>query len=114
MNRLIKSFAYAFNGWVTFFKTEANGQIHLVVAIFVISASFYFKLNSTEWIIILLCIGAVIAFEMVNSAIEKLCDLITTEKRPEIKFIKDVAAGAVLFVSVVAVIIGLIIFASKF
>jgi diacylglycerol kinase len=104
---------FALQGWRAFFGKETNGQIQLCVAIAVIIAGFIFQLNAFEWVIVLACVGLILALEMVNSAIEKLCDLVHPEKHPAIKFIKDVAAGAVLWASVVAVIIGLIIFLPK-
>jgi Diacylglycerol kinase len=59
---------------------------------------------------VLFCIGLVISLEMINSAIERYCDLVTTDFHPGIKVIKDVAAGAVLVASITSLIIGLIIF----
>lgn len=110
---LNKTFITAFNGISYFFKTERNGKIQAFVAAFVLLMGFYFSLSSIEWIFILLCIGTVLALEMMNSALEHLCNLVHYEYHPVIKTIKDVAAGAVLFASIISVIIGLIIFLPK-
>ena len=110
---LNKTFLTAFNGIRYFFKTERNGKIPACVAAFVLLTGFYFNLSSIEWIFILLCIGAVLGLEMVNSALEHLCNLVHNEYHPIIKTIKDLAAGAVLFTSIISVIIGLIIFLPK-
>ena len=110
---LNKTFINAFNGIQYFFKTERNGKIQAAVGLFVILAGFYFRLSSIEWIFILLCIGAVLSLEMLNSALEHLCNLVHNDHHPAIKIIKDVSAGAVLFASVISAMIGLIIFLPK-
>jgi diacylglycerol kinase len=110
---LNKTFINAFNGLQYFFKTERNGKIQAGIAIFVVLAGLYVKLSSFEWIITLLCIGTVLALEMANSALEQLCNLVHSEYHPAIKIIKDVAAGAVLLVSIISTAIGLIIFIPK-
>ncbi len=110
---LNKTFITAFNGIKYFFKTERNGKIQAYVAALVILAGLYFRLSSIEWIFILLCIGAVLALEMINSALEHLCNLVHKEYHPVIRTIKDVSAGAVLITSIISVLIGLIIFLPK-
>ncbi|MEP6466443.1 MAG: diacylglycerol kinase family protein [Parafilimonas sp.] len=110
---LNKTFINAFNGIQYFFKTERNGKIQASVAVLVVLAGFYVKLSSFEWIITLMCIGAVLSLEMLNSAVEQLCNMVHSEYHPIIKIIKDVAAGAVLAVSIISSIIGLIIFIPK-
>ena len=104
---------HAFQGWVYFFRKETNGQIQAVVALLVVAAGFVFQLAANEWPWILLCIGMVLSLEMVNTAIETLADRLHPEKHPEIKIVKDVAAGAVLWAAVISVIVGLIIFLPK-
>lgn len=114
MKRFIRSFSYALNGWKFFFITEKNGQIQLVIAIFVLVAGFIFHVSHTEWIIILLCMAMVLALEMTNSVLEKLVDFLHPAQHEHIKWIKDVAAGAVLWAAVLSAIIGGIIFLPKF
>ncbi|MEP6684144.1 MAG: diacylglycerol kinase family protein [Parafilimonas sp.] len=110
---LNRTFINAFNGIQYFFRTERNGKIQASVAIFVILAGFYVKLSAFEWIITLLCIGAVLSLEMLNTSLEYLCNIVHGEYHPVIKIIKDVAAGAVLAVSIISSVIGLIIFIPK-
>jgi diacylglycerol kinase len=71
---------------------------------------FYFQITTTEWIVILVISAVVLALEMVNSSIERLCDLYTTDKHKEIAKIKDISAGAVLVAAFFAAVIGTIIF----
>ena len=105
--------AFALQGWGHFFKKETNGQIQLMVALLVVIAGFIFHLSSHEWLWILLCIGLVLSLEMVNTAVETLANRLHPEKHADIKVVKDVAAGAVLWASVISVVIGGIIFLPK-
>lgn len=93
-----------------FFAHERNGKIQTVIGITVIVLGITTSISSFQWLLVLFCIGLVISLEMINSAIEKYCDLVTTDFHPGIKIIKDVAAGAVLVASIFSLIIGLIIF----
>lgn len=100
----------AIAGWYLFFSNETNGQIQAVIALLVVIAGFVFSINATEWIAVLLCIGLVIGLEMVNSALETLCDHLHPHRHESIRFIKDVAAGAVLWATVISIVVGLIVF----
>ncbi|HSK13223.1 MAG TPA: diacylglycerol kinase family protein [Phnomibacter sp.] len=101
---------YALQGWVHFFSHETNGRIQAVVAIVVSIAGWVFQISPQEWLWILLCTGLVISLEMVNTAIETLADRLHPDRHPEIKIVKDVAAGAVLWAAIMSVVIGVIIF----
>jgi diacylglycerol kinase len=113
MKRFIKSLGYALNGLRLFFSKEQNGQLQAIVSILVIIAGFVFKLSLYEWVIILVCIALVLALEMMNSVIEKLIDHLHPHRHQQIKWIKDVAAGAVLWAAIISAVIGAIIFIPK-
>jgi undecaprenol kinase/diacylglycerol kinase (ATP) len=110
---LINTFTNAFNGLKYFFRTERNGKIQAAVSIVTVIAGLCLHLSAFEWIITFLCISMVLVLEMLNSGLEHLCNLVHGEYHPLIKIIKDVAAGAVLFASIISLIIGLIIFLPK-
>ncbi|RYD59455.1 MAG: diacylglycerol kinase family protein [Sphingobacteriales bacterium] len=110
MANFIDNVRYALDGIQSFFRTERNGRRQGLIAIIIIMLGFAFKIDPKEWLWVLGCIALVISLEMVNSAIEKVCNLITTDYSPAIKTIKDIAAGAVLFSAIIAVAIGSIIF----
>jgi len=76
----------------------------------VITAGVLCDINRIEWLIILLCIAMVIALEMINSALEKLSDLVEPNYNPTIKIVKDVGAAAVLWSVIISIVIGLVIF----
>jgi diacylglycerol kinase (ATP) len=112
MNRLIKSFRFAIQGFHSALSNQVNLRIHLAVSMGVIIAGFAFRVSATEWCVLLLCMGLVISLELINTAIEKLVDMVSPEWKQQAGQIKDVAASAVLIVSLVALIIGLIIFSN--
>jgi diacylglycerol kinase len=114
MNHFLKGFVYAYNGIVVFFRHERNGRIQLLIAVLVVLLGLLFSISLFEWIILLLCIASVISLEMVNSAIEKLCNLVHPKYHPAVKVIKDISAAAVLWFSMISAIIGIIIFLPKF
>lgn len=109
MNR-IRAFKYAFCGLYIGFKREVHLRIHFSVMVLVILMGYYFNITTPEWIAVLVCSGLVIASELINSAIEKACDLVSKEKNMEIKYVKDVSAAAVLILALMAIVIGSMIF----
>ena len=111
--KLIKSFTYAWAGITSCFKSESNFRIHLIAAITAILFAFLLNIAATEWIVICFCIVFVITIEMINTAIEKLCDLVYIEQHPVIKKVKDISAGAVLVSAIFSLITGCIIFLPK-
>lgn len=104
------AFRNAFHGMVSFFRNERNGKIQLAVAVFVLLISFLLEIQKTELLFILLCKAVVISLEMINSAIEKLCDMVEINHHPVIRLIKDVSAAAVFWSVIFSVITGFIIF----
>lgn len=113
VNRFIKSFGNAARGIAYLFKSQPNARIELIMAIFVIIAGFLFEIHSYEWISILLCIALVLGLEGINTAIETFLNKVHPGFDSEIGKAKDVAAGAVLIASIVAAIIGFVIFAPR-
>lgn len=107
-------FGYAFNGIKEAFLRERNFRIHLYITSIVLILSFYFQLNVTEWILILIAIYFVLVMELVNSLFERIIDYIKPEYHIQAKIIKDIAAGVVLLTASLSIIIGLIIFLPKF
>lgn len=111
-NRL-KSIGYAFKGMFLLLWTEASIKIQFFIALLVTAAGFYFNISPTEWMVQLLAIGLVMGVEGLNTAIEKLSDYIQPEHDQKIGVIKDISAGAVMIVSIIASIVGLVIYLPK-
>lgn len=96
-------------------KSEVNIRIHFCVAMIVLALAFILDFSIEKMCILLLTIGLVITTEMINSAIEFTLDAMFRNKySPLVGMAKDISAGAVMFTSVIAVIIGVILFCSEF
>jgi len=108
------SFKFAFQGVKLLFKEEHNSWIHLLLTVIAIILGVWLKISVLEWVLIVFCIGFVFVAEIINSAIENVCDFISPEKHSMIKRIKDLSAAAVLFSAVTSLIVGSLIFLPKF
>ena len=108
---LVSSLEFALTGILTAFKEERNMRKHAVTALVVILAGFVFQVSRIEWLFLLMSIFLVVAFEIINSAIENVVDLASHYHFSMLaKKAKDMAAGAVLVVSLLAAVIGALIF----
>jgi len=100
----MKKFIDAFNGIKIALKDKAVFT-QCVLAIMAIIGGIIIKLDTYEWLAFVICIGLVISLEIVNSCIEKTCDLISLEYNEKIKTIKDLARGAVLVASFASLVV---------
>lgn len=87
-----------------------NFRLQIVIGLFAAAAGFFFQLNFSEWVALILASGLVLIAEMANSSIEAMVDLITKERKAEAKKAKDIAAGMVLFSSGLSIVTGILIF----
>lgn len=106
----LHSFGYAWKGIRCCVGKEQNLSFHLIATVLTVIAGFLLDIARTDWMIVILCIGVVIAAELFNTAIEKLVDLVSPQQHPVAGQVKDIAAGAVLVCAATAAIIGLIVF----
>ena len=111
--KLINSFKYAIEGFISSFKTERNMKIHVLAMAVVVALGFYLKLNLTEWCIVTLAIVLVMGSELFNTAMETIVDMVSPEKNPKAKLAKDISAAAVLCFAIGTAIVGVVIFVSK-
>lgn len=112
--RLLYSFRQAFTGIKEVLLHEQNMKIHLMMALAAILLAIWFNIPKEHWLILIILIGIVLSLEAMNSAIERTVDLVTKEYQPLAKAAKDAASAAVLIFSIVAVIVGIIIFFPPF
>lgn len=109
----VKSFGWAFEGiYYSYFK-GTHLKIHVMAALVVTFLGFFYGISSTEWLVLVLIISAVISAETMNTAVEETCDVLHPEHHPGARLAKHCAAGAVLVLSIAAVIIAFIIFVPK-
>lgn len=114
LRRRLLSFKYAFNGIAAFLYTEPHARIHAAATLLVTALGVYCGLNGPQWIAIAIVTGMVWITEMLNTIIEKMMDHLSPDYHPRVKWIKDVAAGAVLVAALVALITGAVIFLPYF
>ena len=105
-----RSFGNALKGIFWILRNERNFQIELFALLANVVLIFYFKVNGMDAAIIIMVCFTVLSLEMLNTCIEKICDLIQPDFDSRIKVIKDVAAGSVFIMAIAAVIIGLLIY----
>lgn len=106
----MKSFIYAARGIIDAFSTQRNMRIHTCFAFYVILAGLVCRITTEQWFIVLLCIALVITAELVNTALENVCDALSREKNINIARAKDCAAGAVLVCAALSAAAGCVIF----
>ena len=109
----MKSFKYAIQGMKDLWKHQHNARIQIFIGLTTLCFSFLLDISKVEWMIVLILIGLVLSFELLNSAIEYLADEVTAEHSTLIGRCKDASAASVLVISTSAALIGLIIFVPK-
>lgn len=107
----IKSLRFATDGLKHAFTTQTNFQIQVVIGVLVFLLAFCFNFNRYEWLILILTVGFVLAGELLNTVVEVVIDLAVKEQLlPDAKIAKDVSAAAVLLISFVSILVGLVLF----
>lgn len=109
-----KSMGFAIKGAYKLITTEHSVMVQSSLAILLIIAGFYFDINRYEWMMQILAFGLVLSIEGLNTAVEKIADFIHPEFHDRIGFIKDIAAGAVMFAAMAAMAVGMLIYIPKF
>ena len=113
LKKFFHSFTYPIKGLKYAYRNEQNLAVDVGISLLVLIAGVIFKLDKSEWLVIVFTIGAVISLELVNTAIEAVVDMVTEEYHPLAKVAKDTSAAAVFVIAIVAAIVGLIIFLPK-
>lgn len=106
----IKSVGFAVKGAIKLVTTEHSVMVQFSIMLIMILAGFYFNISREEWMLQILAFGLVLAIEGLNTAVEKIADFIHPEFHNRIGFIKDIAAGSVLFAAFSAIAVGALIY----
>lgn len=109
----LKSLRFAFKGMLTLVRSEHSIMVQLAIGVLVSILGFLLDISPTEWMLQTICVGMVLSAEGLNTAVEKLCDFVHPGPDPRIGRIKDIAAGGVGFAAVLAIVVGLMIYAPK-
>ena len=105
LKQMFKSIGIAFDGIIDLVKSENNAKIHLISTIIVVIVGLKLQFLAIEWLWISLAIAGVWVAELINTAIEKLTDIVSPEINPIAKKVKDYAAGAVLVMAIWAIFV---------
>lgn len=108
--RSLKSFGHALRGIRAAWQDGWNFRIHCIAAIVLVTLLFYFNFSHLESAILITLAALVISAELINTAIERTLDIIEANHHPLVGKIKDMAAGAVLVVSLGALLAGVLVF----
>lgn len=111
--RFIKSFGYSFEGLAYAAKKEQSVLIMIICLIAVISLGIFLNISLTEWYFVLIAIALVLGTELLNTAIEATIDLISPKYHPLAKVAKDTASASVFVYSLIAFVIGCLVFIPK-
>ena len=106
----LQKFRCAFRGVTFAVRSQNSFAVHLAVAAAVVAAGVVLQVLLVEWCLLVLCIVAVVAAELANTAIERLAKAITHEHSDEIRDALDVTSGAVLLAAIGAAVVGTIVF----
>jgi diacylglycerol kinase len=109
----LNSFVYAWAGIKAAIRTEHNTWIHLMLTLTAFGLAIALRISREEWMALVIVIAMVWTAELFNTVIEKIMDFLTTERLPQIKIIKDMAAAAVMVTALAAVVVGMLIFIPK-
>jgi diacylglycerol kinase (ATP) len=109
----VKSFRFAIEGISSFFKREHNAWLHFLATIAVFILAAVVGVTKNELLALVFAIGFVWVAEMFNTCIERMMDFVSVKQDAEIKFIKDLAAGAVLTAAITALAVGAVVFIPK-
>lgn len=110
----LKSIGFAVKGAYKLITTEHSVMVQSSLAVLLIIAGFVLHISREEWMMQILAFGLVLAIESLNTAVEKIADFVHPEFHNKIGFIKDIAAGAVMFAALAAIAVGLLIYVPKF
>ena len=110
MKNQIFGFKCAFRGIWDTLKSESHMRFHMVAAFYVVIFSFFYSFSIIQWAILILTMVLVMVLEMVNTCIEKLCNLVADRYEPLVKIAKDISAGAVLISAIGSAVVAVLFF----
>jgi len=112
--RFLKSIKYSLDGLIYAYRYEQSLWLHGFASLLAITLGIVFKISLSEWAIIFIALGSILALELINTAIEAAVDLTTTEIHPLAKIAKDCGSAASFVMSIVSFVISLFVFGPYF
>jgi len=106
---LFKNASYAIDGLLHAIKNETSFKLELVIALIIFPAIYFFPFTLMYKLVLVITYFLIMIAELLNSAVENVVDLVTTEIHPLAKAAKDIGATAVLFSVILHIICWLLI-----
>lgn len=94
-------------------RTQINARFHLFSAALVVVMGWGLKVSPSEWAVLTLCIGSVLAAEAFNTALEQLGDAVSLEPNERVGRAKDLGSAGVLVAALFSAVAGALIFGPK-
>ena len=110
---LLNVIKYSIEGFIHFYKYERSAILHLIVATVIILGSFSLEMKAVEWLFMIFILLTMLAIELLNTAIEAVCDLVSPEYNKLVKIAKDSASAATCSISIALIIALAIIYIPK-
>lgn len=110
IGRFFKSIKYSLSGLYYAYRYEQSLWLHGLSTILAIIMGLIFKIKLSEWAIIFIALGAILALELINTAIEAAVDLTTTNIHPLAKIAKDCGSAASFVMAIVSIVISMFVF----
>lgn len=114
LKRFYDSFRFAFRGLRVIFEEEQSFLVQLLAGSAVIFLMFYLHLPAIEKVVLIIVINLILILEIINTAIERVLDIIEPNFDPRVGKVKDLISAVVLFASIGSIVIGILIFAPYF
>jgi len=114
IKRTLRTFKFSMDGLVYAYKNEQSMLIHAIGTIFTVALGFIFHIKLTDWALVFIALGVILASELINTAIEAAVDLCTLEIHPLAKIAKDCGSAATFVLTLVSVVICLFVFVPYF
>ena len=114
IRRTLRTFKYSWQGLAYAYKNEQSMWVHAIASAVTITLGFIYSLTLTEWAIVLICLGVILASELINTAIEAAVDLCTLEVHPLAKIAKDCGSASTFVLTLCAVAVCLFVFIPYF
>ena len=108
-----EAFGHAFRGLVDLLRNHPHAHLHAIATFLIILVGVALSFSYSEWLVVVVCIGAVWTAEAINTALEYFVDLVSPDYHPLAGKAKDMAAAAVLCASLAALVVGLLIVLPK-
>ena len=110
---LFRIIQYSLQGLQYFFQYERSAIVYLVASILGLMGAWMLHMSPMEWLVIILLLVMILSAELLNTAIEAVCNLVSPEYNPYVKIAKDCGSAATFVLSTVGIAVGFVMYIPK-